>query len=68
MIARWIALFLLLNIKAYTQQAPNKIEHKKPIIVLTYDDALTSQLQIAIPQLDSTNLTATFFLDGNILL
>jgi peptidoglycan/xylan/chitin deacetylase (PgdA/CDA1 family) len=40
--------------------------HKKAIIVLTYDDALMSQLNIAIPQLDSAQLTGTFFLTGNI--
>lgn len=37
---------------------------QKAIIVLTYDDALQSQLKIAIPQLDSAHLTGTFFLIG----
>lgn len=37
---------------------------KQAAIVLTYDDALQSQLNEAIPQLDSLSLTATFFLDG----
>ncbi len=40
--------------------------HKTAVIVPTYDDALTSQLNIAIPQLDSTHLTGTFFLTGNL--
>ena len=40
--------------------------HKKAVIVLTYDDALKSQLDVAIPQLDSSRLTATFFLTGYI--
>lgn len=34
-------------------------------IVLTYDDALLSQLNIAIPQLDSFKFKGTFFLSGN---
>src|SRR5215467_6601234 len=35
---------------------------KKAIIVLTYDDALQTQLSNVIPQLDSAGLKATFFL------
>ena len=35
-------------------------------IALTYDDALHSQLDIAIPQLDAAGLKGTFFLDGDI--
>jgi len=35
-------------------------------LVLTYDDALHSQLDIAIPQLDAAGLKGTFFLDGDI--
>ena len=35
-------------------------------IVLTYDDALHSQLDVAIPQLDAARLKGTFFLDGDI--
>jgi peptidoglycan/xylan/chitin deacetylase (PgdA/CDA1 family) len=35
-------------------------------IVLTYDDALKSQLDIAIPQLDAARLRGTFFLDGDL--
>ena len=33
-------------------------------IVLTYDDAVPSDLAVAIPQLDHTNLKGTFFLMG----
>lgn len=40
--------------------------HKKAVIVLTYDDALQSQLKMAIPQLDSAHLTGTFFLTGDV--
>lgn len=39
---------------------------KKAAIVLTYDDALRSQLDFAIPQLDAANLHGTFFLDGDL--
>jgi peptidoglycan/xylan/chitin deacetylase (PgdA/CDA1 family) len=54
-------LLLLISHIAIAQQPA----HKKAIIVLTYDDGINSQLNIAIPQLDSAHLTATFFLMGN---
>jgi peptidoglycan-N-acetylglucosamine deacetylase len=37
-------------------------EGKKSLIVLTYDDALASHLDIAIPQLDKAGLKGTFFM------
>jgi sialate O-acetylesterase len=51
-------LLLLLNFATFAQT------HKKAIIVLTYDDALPSQLDIALPQLDSMGFKGTFFLTG----
>jgi peptidoglycan-N-acetylglucosamine deacetylase len=36
----------------------------RAIICLTYDDAIESQLYVAIPQLDSLGLKATFFLNS----
>jgi len=63
---RLILLFSLLNFTVQAQQKVNWPYHKKAVIVLTYDDALNSQLNVAIPQLDSTHLTATFFLMGDI--
>lgn len=36
----------------------------KAAIVLTYDDALPSQLDIAVPALDAAGLKGTFFLSG----
>jgi peptidoglycan/xylan/chitin deacetylase (PgdA/CDA1 family) len=39
---------------------------KVAAVVLTYDDALHSQLDVAIPQLDAARLKGTFFLDGDI--
>jgi peptidoglycan-N-acetylglucosamine deacetylase len=35
-------------------------------VVLTYDDALRSQLEVAVPQLDEAGFQGTFFLDGDI--
>jgi peptidoglycan/xylan/chitin deacetylase (PgdA/CDA1 family) len=63
---RLTLLFLFLNAAVHAQQKITWPHHKKAVIVLTYDDALTSQLNIAVPQLDSTHLTATFFLIGDI--
>ncbi|MEO6630484.1 MAG: polysaccharide deacetylase family protein [Mucilaginibacter sp.] len=60
-----IILFLLANFTVYAQQKA-ATGNKKAIIVLTYDDAIQSQLNIAIPQLDSAHLHGTFFLTGNI--
>ena len=39
---------------------------KTAAIVLTYDDALRSQLDVAVPQLAKARLRGTFFLDGDI--
>jgi len=41
-------------------------KNKKCAIVLTYDDALPSQLKNAVPQLEKAGLKATFFLTGDI--
>lgn len=62
-----IALFLLLlNTVATAQHKITWPHHKKAVIVLTYDDALDSQLKTAIPQLDSLHLKGTFFLTGEL--
>lgn len=37
---------------------------KRAAIVLTYDDAMRSQLDVAVPQLAAAHLRATFFLAG----
>lgn len=39
--------------------------HKQAAIVLTYDDALLSQLDNAVPQLEKAGLKATFFLTSD---
>jgi peptidoglycan/xylan/chitin deacetylase (PgdA/CDA1 family) len=59
-------LFLLVSFMAEAQQKIVWPGHKKAVIVLTYDDALNSQLNIAVPQLDSAHLKGTFFLTGEI--
>jgi peptidoglycan/xylan/chitin deacetylase (PgdA/CDA1 family) len=58
--------FLLVATITYAQPKITWPGHKKAVIVLTYDDALTSQLDVAVPQLDSVKLKATFFLTGDI--
>jgi len=62
---KYVSIFLLFfNISSFGQQKMNWPQHKKAVIVLTYDDALASQLDIAIPQLNAAHLKATFFLTG----
>lgn len=41
---------------------------KRAAVVLTYDDALSSQLDIVLPALDATGLKGTFFLFGSKIL
>lgn len=56
----------MLNQAVLAQQKMNWPDHKKAAIVLTYDDDVISQLNIAIPQLDSAKLKATFFITGDL--
>ena len=56
----FIALFSFSFVQA---QIPWK-NGKKAAVVLTYDDGLTSQLQYAIPELDSVGFRGTFYLFG----
>lgn len=55
-----IALFLS---SSFAQIKKNN-HSKKAIICLTYDDGLETQLSTVIPQLDSVDLKATFFLNS----
>jgi len=57
-------LLAVIGAPAHAQMAWPK--GKSAAIVLTYDDALHSQLDIAVPQLDAAGLKGTFFLDGDI--
>lgn len=61
-----IVFFLLLSTVATAQQKIEWPHHKKAVIVLTYDDALDSQLTNAIPQLDEQRFKGTFFLTGEL--
>ena len=58
--------FLLTSFFVFTSFGQKKKDSnlKKAIICLTYDDGLESELNIAIPQLDSFGLKATFFLNS----
>lgn len=51
------------NISTYYSKG-SSTPSEKAIICLTYDDGLDTQLSIAIPQLDSMGLKATFFLNS----
>jgi peptidoglycan/xylan/chitin deacetylase (PgdA/CDA1 family) len=64
MLNKSLLILLLLSQVVQAQQKVSWPNHKKAVIVLTYDDALNSQLDVAVPQLDSAHLTGTFFLTG----
>ena len=61
-----IMLTVLLSAFSFSTYAQdNSVWHdKKCAVVLTYDDALSVQLDHAIPVLDSLGLKATFYLSG----
>lgn len=62
-----IAAFLMLTgVAGFACAAPaaQPWQGHQAAIALTYDDALQSQLDIAIPQLDAAGLKGTFFLMG----
>ena len=61
-----LVFFLLFTLTAQAQQKITWPHHKKAVIVLTYDDALQTQLDTAVPALKAAHLTATFFLTGDI--
>lgn len=64
---RLIALLVALNSLFAMPAAADPItwpKGKRAAIVLSYDDALASQLDIVIPQLDKAGFKGTFFLDA----
>jgi peptidoglycan/xylan/chitin deacetylase (PgdA/CDA1 family) len=63
---RILVLFFCLAAYDAMAQPMEWPHHKKAVIVLTYDDALRSQLDTAVPQLRRAGLKATFFLTGDI--
>lgn len=55
------------SVRVFGQSQPMRWpRHKKATIVLTYDDALVSQLDSAVPQLKKAGFKATFFLTSDI--
>lgn len=61
-----IALLVAAGLAAAASAGPWP-EGKKAAVVLTYDDALSSQLDNALPALDAAGLKGTFFLIGSAL-
>jgi len=61
-----ILMFLLFSFTVQAQQKMSWPGHKKAVIILTYDDALMSQLNTAVPALEADHFTATFFLTADI--
>src|SRR5262245_13495043 len=67
MLNRLVLLAVLLFAAGVPAQAQFKWpDGKQAAIALTYDDALHSQLDVAIPQLDAAKFKGTFFLKGEI--
>lgn len=65
--AKKLIVLLLLSTAFFARaQQVQWPHHKKAAIVLTYDDALPSQLNIALPALRKAGLKATFFLTSDI--
>jgi peptidoglycan/xylan/chitin deacetylase (PgdA/CDA1 family) len=60
-----VPFLILLTLQTFSQP-PSWPRRHKACIVLTYDDALESQLKVAAPQLKAAHLPATFFLTGDI--
>ena len=57
----FLLILFLFSIRGYSQQ--DKVWNgKKCAVVLTYDDAISQQLDNAIPTLDSLKLKATFYI------
>jgi peptidoglycan/xylan/chitin deacetylase (PgdA/CDA1 family) len=61
-----LAAILLVSAAGQTQAQFAWPKGKVAALALTYDDALHSQLEVAIPQLDAAGFKGTFFLDGDI--
>lgn len=64
-----VVRFALLSLAALSMDAHSQFAWppgKTSAIVLTYDDALASQLDVAVLQLNAKHFKGTFFLDGDI--
>lgn len=62
----FVPAFLFICGHGMAQSAIEWPHHKKAAIVLTYDDALKTQLDTAVPQLRRAGLKATFFLTSDL--
>lgn len=62
----WLLAMLLAVLSTSPAAASSFVwpDGKKAAIVLTYDDALNSHLDVAAPQLEAAGLRGTFFLNG----
>nr|MBC7612275.1 polysaccharide deacetylase family protein [Pseudopedobacter sp.] len=60
----YILLFLI-ALTSFQCQAQNSWNNKKCAVVLTYDDAISIDLDNVVPALDSFNLKGTFYLIGS---
>ena len=61
----FLTLILLVSMFISGFGQANKVDHsKQAIICLTYDDGLQSHLATVLPELDSTGLKGTFFLNS----
>jgi peptidoglycan-N-acetylglucosamine deacetylase len=60
----WLTALLFGTLAAQAQAQFQWPEGKTAAIVLTYDDAMTTQLEVAVPQLATAGFKATFFLSG----
>jgi peptidoglycan/xylan/chitin deacetylase (PgdA/CDA1 family) len=67
MLLRIGSVLLSMEVIAAQAQAVEWPGGRQVAVVLTYDDALSSHLGIAIPALDAAGLKGTFFLVGNAL-
>ena len=61
----WILVLIFMVGTPCHSQSFKWPDGKKAAIVLTYDDGINSQLQIAIPQLNKAGFKGTFFIDGS---
>lgn len=61
-----LLLLFITTVVSAQQKQVKWPRNKKAAIVLTYDDALPSQLNVAVPQLKSAGFEATFFLTADI--
>src|SRR5262249_9229413 len=60
----WLVAILLGTLATQAEAQFKWPDGKTAAIVLTYDDAMSSQLDVAVPQLATAGFKGTFFLSG----